>query len=213
VGNGVNVEYFRRPLHMERRERELVFVGALDYAPNALALSWFCARVWPRLRAAHPDIELHVVGRRPSRAVRSLAGIPGVTLHADVPDVRPYLHRATLSIVPLQVARGIQNKVLEALASETPVVASSAALEGLELTPGQEVAQADAPDDWVNTILALCRDEPARRRMAQLGRSFVEQHHQWNERLQPLDDLLDAVIADGVKAEPAGVPCVSVTST
>src|SRR5207245_1533631 len=106
------------------KEPVCVFVGALDYRPNVEGVGWFCRNVWPEIRRRRPDAVLLLVGRKPAPAVQRLAGEPGVEVVGQVPDVRPFLHRAAVTVVPLQIARGVQNKVLEALAMGKAVVAS-----------------------------------------------------------------------------------------
>src|SRR5262249_58960832 len=127
--NGVDMDYFH-PLP-QRAESGCVFVGALDYHPNVDGTVWFCREVWPVLRARHPGARLRLVGRRPAPAVRHLARLPGVGLVGQVPDVRPYLADAAVALAPVRIARGVQNKVLEALSMRKAVVPSPRSIEGL----------------------------------------------------------------------------------
>jgi glycosyltransferase involved in cell wall biosynthesis len=113
-----------------------------------------------------------------------------VELVGEVPDVRPFLQRATLAVVPLRIARGIQNKVLEALAAGVPVIASPSALEGLDLIHGDHVYQAKTSAQWVDVISALLRDARERHRLGAAGREFVKRNHRWEHCLRPLEDLL-----------------------
>src|SRR5689334_23332623 len=125
VVNGVDLETFRPgPVRGATSTPECVFVGALDYRANVDGITWFCREVWPQVHAKHPDLVLRLVGRRPAAAVRRLSMLPQVQVIGDVAEVVSHLHRARLAVVPLRVARGIQNKVLEALAAGTPVIAS-----------------------------------------------------------------------------------------
>src|SRR5262249_13060382 len=112
VTNGVDLDYFC-PLDSPV-EALCVFVGALDYRPNVDAVCWFCAHVWPTVHQHRPDARLQLVGRRPTAAVRQLCVIPGVEVIGSVPDVRPYLAQAAVAVAPLRIARGVQNKILEA---------------------------------------------------------------------------------------------------
>src|SRR5262249_10054927 len=130
ITNGVDLDYFSSDKHSPGTDT-CVFVGALDYRPNVDAANWFGRSVWPNLHAQRPNAEFHIVGRNPVGAVCELANIPGIKLIGQVPDVRPYVRRATTVIVPLRLARGIQNKVLEAMALGKPVVASPQACAGL----------------------------------------------------------------------------------
>ncbi|MDZ4817767.1 MAG: TIGR03087 family PEP-CTERM/XrtA system glycosyltransferase [Planctomycetota bacterium] len=190
VINGVDSDYFDGAATSGNSPLRLVFVGALDYRPNIDGIRWFCQKVWPRLREKCPLAELTIVGRAPTGAVSDLASRPGVQIAANVADVRPYLAQATLVIAPLQIARGIQNKVLEAMAMQRCVVGSSSALHGLDLESGVHAVQCDSPTEWIQTIadLALTPD-----RVADIGtqaRRFVLARHDWSHCLRPLGALL-----------------------
>lgn len=189
VTNGVDLEYFQ-PTGKEGRPDRCVFVGALDYRPNIEGIVWFCQEVWPQVLANRPEATLAIVGRNPDQAVRRLATIPGVEMIGAVPDVRPYLAEATLAVVPLQIARGVQNKVLEAMAMGIPVIASSGAAEGLEVNNGEEIVIASSPKEWETAICRLHADAPSRHRLAQNGRQFVEAHHHWEQSLLSFARLL-----------------------
>lgn len=204
ISNGVDLDYFGAvpPLSEQSADlQECVFVGALDYRANVDGLVWFCREVWPVLRRRHPKATFTAVGRKPAPAVRRLAELPGVSIAADVPDVRPYLARATAVLAPLRVARGIQNKVLEAMAARRPVIASSGALEGIDLEIGRHALRADSPDEWVAALSRLFIDSHLQIDLAAAGRDFVEAHHSWKSRLKPFDDLL-AELRPGCR-EPA----------
>jgi polysaccharide biosynthesis protein PslH len=190
VGNGVDLETFRPGPLRGASTAECVFVGALDYRANVDGITWFCREVWPQVHAKRPDLVLRLVGRRPAPAVRRLSMLPQVQVIGDVAEVVSHLHRARLAVIPLRVARGIQNKVLEAMAAGTPVIASPQALEGLNLVPTEHAYQADTPEQWENAIsrLLTCPDEW--QRLATAGRDYVCQHHRWSTRLEPLGQLL-----------------------
>jgi glycosyltransferase involved in cell wall biosynthesis len=167
-----------------------VFVGALDYRANIDGIEWFCARVWPDVRRQRPDATFHVVGSNPAASVHRLAGVAGVKIIGAVPDVRPHLTAATVVVVPLRIARGIQNKVLEAMAMGRAVVASPQALEGLQAEPGVNVIQAATPEEWTKAIIRLFGAPEERRRFGIAGREYVEQQHSWDVCLAPLTRLL-----------------------
>lgn len=194
IGNGVDLSEFRRSALATAAGPEAVFVGAMDYRPNVEGMLWFCRHVWPEVCRRVPAATLRIVGRRPKPAISELSRLPGLHIHADVPDVRPYLFQAKVAVVPLQVARGVQNKVLEALACETPVVSSPAALHGIPLTVGREALSAESPQQWIETLVELFHDDATCRRLAQAGRQFVESHCQWEQNLAVLDDLLSGML-------------------
>jgi sugar transferase (PEP-CTERM/EpsH1 system associated) len=201
VRNGVELEYFRPA--RSATEMSCVFVGALDYRPNVDAAGWFCRHVWPRVRVLCPSGTLYLVGRRPVRAVRRLARLPGVKVIADVPDVRPYLARAAVVVAPLRIARGVQNKVLEALAMGKAVVSSPQALSGIAAEPGVHLLAADTAQDWVNAVVKLFDDGPLRQRLGEAGRDYVSEHHCWERCLEPIGPLLGltADILEGAACE------------
>jgi sugar transferase (PEP-CTERM/EpsH1 system associated) len=206
VGNGVDLDYFRPqpeispsfpgrgPALADRagtsQEQGCVFLGALDYWPNVEGICRFCREIWPEIRQRLPEATISLVGRRPVPAVCRLVQIPGVNLIGAVPDVRPYLAGAAVSIVPLRIARGVQNKVLESLAMGKATIVSPQALEGIAARSGEHLLTAHSPTEWIDGITHLLGDPSARRRLGQAGRRFVENHHDWARCLSPLDKLL-----------------------
>jgi sugar transferase (PEP-CTERM/EpsH1 system associated) len=203
VTNGVDLAYFQPPAGPVSEEG-CVFVGALDYRPNVDAAVWFCREVWPEVHRRRPETRLALVGRRPAPAVCRLADVPGVELVGGVPDVRPHLAGAAVAVVPLRIARGLQNKVLEALAMAKAVVASPAALAALGTKPGVHLLAASSPEEWVEAVLRLLGDEHLRRRMGAAGRRYVEQRHDWEHCLEPFRDLLGLPKTNGTAASPEG---------
>jgi sugar transferase (PEP-CTERM/EpsH1 system associated) len=189
ISNGVDLDYFR-PAPPAETAPSCVFVGALDYYPNVEASLWFCRDVWPEIHRRRPEAKFYLVGRRPSPALRRLAALPGVELVGQVPDVRPYMTRASVTIVPLRIARGVQNKILESLAMARPTIASPQTLAGLHARPGVHLLQASSSEEWLHTILALFDDPDLRRRLGEAGRRYVEEHHSWERCLKPLGSLL-----------------------
>ncbi len=188
VANGVDLDYFRPA--PPSSEVSCVFVGALDYRPNVDGVVWFCETVWPKILQRRRDAKLYIVGRQPAPAVQQLAEVAGVEVIGTVPDVRPWVERAAVAIVPLRIARGVQNKVLEALAMERAVVASPVCLGGLQTIPGRHLLAATTPDEWAATLLSLFDDAEWRQRLGVAGRAFVEEHHCWDRCLVPLAELL-----------------------
>lgn len=201
VGNGVDLEYFQP--QPAATGTGCVFVGALDYRPNVDGAVWFCNEVWPKIHRCRPDATLALVGRNPVPAVRRLAAIPGIDVVGQVPDVRPYLSSAAVVVVPLQIARGVQNKVLEALAMSRAVVATPPSLEALGVQPGVHLEAAQTPSEWVDAVLQLLADPARRHVLAAAGRHYVEQYHHWERCLRPFDDLL--------RLPPQDRPCAVVS--
>jgi polysaccharide biosynthesis protein PslH len=192
ISNGVDLDFFRpRGGANSASPGNCVFVGALDYRANVEGACWFCDEIWPEVRRRRPNATFTIVGSRPSPVVRRLAERPGVRLACDVPDVRPYLAEAAVVVVPLRVARGLQNKVLEALAMAKAVIATPEALEGIAIEPGVHACRACSPSEWVELILHLLGSTPERDELGRAGRALVETNHCWDRQLKPLAALLD----------------------
>ena len=194
--NGVDTDYFSpEPAHVspyQAGERVLVFTGAMDYWPNVDAVQWFAADVFPQLRAAFPGLRFYIVGARPSPAVEALGKLDGVTVTGTVPDVRPYIAHAKVAVAPLRIARGIQNKVLEAMAMATPTVVSPQALEGIDAAPGSELAVADGAPAWIATVGALlARQHEQNASMGRAARARVEHHYSWPSNLACIEERLE----------------------
>ncbi len=199
ISNGVDLDYFH-PTPPEyayspagstsSKPFKLVFVGVLDYRANIEGLKWFCREVWPLVRERIPEIELDLVGRRPGDAARELAQEPGINLIGEVEDVRPHVWNADVVIAPLTIARGIQNKVLEAMAMAKPVIATPQAIEGTGAIPGEHLIAASTGEQWTNEIEGLSDSTEARKHLAEAGRAYIESSTNWAKRLEPLSDLL-----------------------
>lgn len=194
VDNGVDLARFdpSRPHPNPYRggAPAIVFTGTMDYRPNVEAVCWFAAEVMPRLRArggAAP--EFHIVGARPAPAVRALARLPGVHVTGAVPDVRPYLAHAAVAVAPLRIARGIQNKVLEAMAMARPVVASPEAFEGVRAVAGRDLLVAEGAAQTAERVAEVL--EGAHPALGRAGRAAVMAGHDWAATLRRLDPLLE----------------------
>lgn len=188
VTNGVALDYFTP--NPDAPEAGIVFVGALDYHPNVDGAAWFCREIWPELRRRHPQLSFEIVGRRPGAAVQRLAQIPGVRLVGQVADVRPHVSQAAVAVVPVRIARGVQNKVLEGLAMSKAVVVTPQSIAGLKTQSGVHLLSASTPAEWVEAVNRLLRDAELRRILGAAGRRYVEEHHRWEHCLQPLAQIL-----------------------
>ncbi len=191
--NGVDLEYFRPT--SEPTRPIAAFVGALDYLPNIDAAEWFANQVWPAIHAKRPDAEFHLIGRNPAPRVRRLAAIPGVSLVGGVPDVRPHLAAAAVAVVPMRLSRGLQNKVLEALAMGKATIAAPPALAALDVEPGRHLVRAESAEEWTRETLDLLDDPARRERLGREGRAFVEANHDWERCLEPLVERIESAIA------------------
>jgi sugar transferase (PEP-CTERM/EpsH1 system associated) len=194
VENGVDLERFSPTSAYDTPFAGLgphiVFTGHMDYWPNADAVAWFAADVMPTLRAADPAVTFHIVGANPGLATFALAAQPGVHVTGWVADVRPYIAHASVCVAPLRIARGIQNKVLEAMAMGRPVVASPQAFEGVRAAPGREILVADGGQAMASAILTIL--DGAKPGLGQAARTAMESGYAWPATLAPLDNILAA---------------------
>ncbi len=199
VCNGVDAEYFSPAQESASPfapdEIPLVFTGAMDYWPNADAVIWFAAEVLPRLRARWPTLRFHVVGRSPTAEVQALAS-DVIRVTGTVPDVRPYLRHAALVVAPLRLARGIQNKILEAMAMARAVVAADSCAGALDAMAGRDLEVAATPQDYERAINALLEDPARAAAMGVAARERVLAHYSWDAHLAGFDRFL----------EPPGAP-------
>ena len=197
MDNGVDTDYFSvdaaRASPFQAGELPIVFTGAMDYWPNVDAVTWFAAEVLPRLREKRPQLRLHIVGRSPTAEVRALAASPGVVVSGTVPDVRPYLQHAAVVVAPLRLARGVQNKILEAMAMGRPVVAASACVEALTAEPGREILDAATADEYLRCIELLLQAPDRAAAIGQAGRGHVQRAYTWPAHLAVLDRQLAAL--------------------
>jgi len=208
--NGVDADYFSplawHPTPYGDGCTALVFTGAMDYRPNSDAVHWFASCVLPLLRRRFPELLFYIVGARPDARVRSLASRPGVVITGTVPDVRPYLQHAVMVVAPLRIARGVQNKVLEAMAMQKLVVASPQALEGISAVPALEVLVADGADAFVQQISAQLRGK-ANRSIGQAARQRVLRDYNWDHNLGRLGSMLGLAPASATAPPPTSRLC------
>jgi sugar transferase (PEP-CTERM/EpsH1 system associated) len=191
--NGVDTEFFSPERAYDRPyaagERALVFTGAMDYWPNIDAVQWFAAEIFPQLFKAMPALRFYIVGARPTAAVSALAQQAGVVVTGTVPDVRPYIHHAEVTVAPLRIARGIQNKVLEAMAMARPMVVSPQALEGIDAVPGSELLLADGAAAFISTLSALLAAPNTG--LGTAARTKVERQYSWPSNLARIEARLE----------------------
>ncbi len=191
VRNGVDTEFFR-PDPAAAREDTVVFFGAMSYEANVDAVVWFHDEVLPILRRRRPDLRFVIAGSKPAPAVQALAAKPGVVVTGFVEDIRPVVRQAAVCVAPLRIARGVQNKVLEALAMGVPVVATPAAAAGIDGRTGDEMRVADGAGPFAVSVETLLDDPAQRAALADAGRRFVEARYAWQPQAARLFELLRA---------------------
>lgn len=192
--NGVDTDFFSPhhayPNPYSADEAAIVFTGAMDYWPNVDAVQWFATEIFPAVLAQHPAAVFTIVGSRPTAQVLALASLPGVRVTGTVADVRPYLAHARVAVAPLRIARGIQNKVLEAMAMAKPIVVSAQALEGIAAEPGRELLLAqDAAAYSAALMMQLAQPDDA---LGLAARKRVESTFGWASNLACVDALLES---------------------
>ncbi|MCG3207990.1 MAG: hypothetical protein FOGNACKC_01591 [Anaerolineae bacterium] len=190
--NGVDLDYFA-PLNQPRLADTLVFSGKMSYHANVAAAIDLITRVMPLIWQQKPEIKLTIVGKDPSPKLLELAGDPRISVTGTVPDMRPYIGRAALTILPMRYGVGIQNKVLEAMAMATPVITTSKTLGALQVQANRELLVADTPQAMAASALQLLADAELRQRVGDAGRQYVETCHDWRKAVEKLEQLYTQV--------------------
>ena len=189
--NGVDADYFSPdrayPAPYAPGTQNIVFTGAMDYWPNIDAVSWFAEQIFPLVRAAVPNAQFAIVGSRPGEAVQALARLPGVTVTGSVPDVRPYLAHAACAVAPLRIARGVQNKVLEAMSMACPVIVSPQAAEGLRAEAGRDYVLAQNEAEFARAVVTHLQH----RVPAAAARERILSRYDWERNLAVVDSLFE----------------------
>jgi polysaccharide biosynthesis protein PslH len=200
VPNGVDTEYFHPNGHRKSEVPTLVFTGALDYFPNIDGVRYFSEAVLPLIRQRVPSARFLVVGRRPADSIRRLRRLAGIEVAADVPDVRPYMGEAHVAVVPLRIARGIQNKILEAMAMGLPVVTSPTPAQGIDADVGTQWFVEEGPETFAARVVDLLESPTERARVGRRARLFVEEQYGWARVLPRVDALVRAAAAGEVSS-------------
>jgi glycosyltransferase involved in cell wall biosynthesis len=184
VDNGIDREFYANGqcrVSDTREANRILFLGALDWRPNLDALDVLLDRILPGVQSEEPSTRLCVVGRRPPAVLtQRLQATPGAELHADVPDVRPFLDQSGVMVVPLRIGGGSRLKILEALARGVPVVSTTVGAEGLCVEPGLHYVQADSAAEMANALVQAIRSPGPMREMAAKGRQLVLERYDWD---------------------------------
>jgi sugar transferase (PEP-CTERM/EpsH1 system associated) len=189
--NGVDTDHFQTKGNDRREPHTLIFTGVMDYEPNVHGVSWFVDQCWPKLRATFPDARLLIVGSRPVSSILALSGRDGIEVTGRVAETPPWFDRSAVAIAPLHMARGVQNKVLEAMSMALPVVTTSNAAQGLGTGAKAILIVADTAADTVTAIQRLLQDPGEARQLGQQGATFVRSHYTWERMYSILDSILD----------------------
>jgi len=190
--NGVDAECFS-PTDDPYDPDQICFIGRMDYYPNQQAMLNFCNSMLPLIRVRWPAIKLIIVGAEPSLEIKNLAERPGVKVTGTVPDVRDYISSSALSVAPLVIARGTQNKILESMAMGVPVICSKNAAGGVDAVPGQHLLVAESPEEYADCIIRLLESADERRELSLAARQRILSSHSWPASMTKLDAIIGAV--------------------
>jgi len=194
VDNGVDLEYFK-PQDNSIISDELVFTGSMDWRPNQDAVQYFVEDVLPLIRKTRPSIMFTAVGRKPPDNIVKLGEIDGVTITGTVDDVRPYIARAALYVVPLRIGGGSRLKILEAMAMQKPILSTTVGAEGLHATPGEHIAIADGAQGLADEVIACLDNKEGCAHIALNGLKLVQSRYSWSELGMKLDRYLKQIVA------------------
>jgi len=207
IANGVDIEAF--PYHEGARDPDLIiFTGRMGYFPNVDGAEWFATQVLPILHRTHRCARFMIAGADPPARVRALAELPGVEVTGYVPNLSAYLRRASVAISPLRSGSGIQNKVLEAMASGTPAVVTPHSLGGLEAEHGKHLLVASTAEDFAAAVERLMSDEALRARIAREARALVESRYTWEHSVAAMEDVYRLAIEDR-RGAGSGIPHIT----
>ncbi len=195
ITNGVDLDYFS-PADDVRLKDTLVISGKMSYHANTHMVLHLVNDIMPLVWARRPSVRLLVVGKDPPNSIQRLAEDPRITVTGRVDDIRPYLWQAAISVAPLGYGAGVQNKVLEAMACATPVVASPLAVSALNVKNGEQVLVAKSPEEFSSAIFYLLEDSTHAEAIGQAGRKYVEMNHQWHGIIKDLESIYSEIICD-----------------
>jgi glycosyltransferase involved in cell wall biosynthesis len=170
---------------------DLVFTGKMDFRPNVDAMLWFGREVWPLIRQGRPQAKFAIVGQRPHASLEPLREVPGITITGWVPDIRPYIAGATVYVAPLRMGGGTRLKLLQAMAMEAAIVATTLGAEGFPVSHGHQLLLADTPESFAQTVLSLLEEPERRAQLASAARRFVEANYGWDILVPKLERLYE----------------------
>ena len=192
AATGVDTEYFE-PRSRTEPEYDLIFVGSMDWLPNTDGIKFFSSGILPLIRRELPQCKVAIVGRDPEPEIQSLAASdPGITVTGTVPDVRPYLWKSRLSIVPLRIGGGTRLKIYEAMAAACPVVSTSVGAEGLSVSHPENIRLADTPEQFAAECIQLLKSEEERAKLAEAAYCLVRERFSWEIMAREFEAIIAA---------------------
>jgi sugar transferase (PEP-CTERM/EpsH1 system associated) len=187
LSNGVDLDYFTPGEAREREPATLIVSGKMSYHANITMVGYLIQHIMPHIWSARPDVRLQIVGRNPPKEILALGKNPSISVISNVPDIPPYLQKATIALTPILYGVGVQNKVLEAMACATPVVSTPQAISALQVHAEQDVYVAQEPEQYAAAVLRLLASPQEQDRLGKAGRLYVERHHHWASIVQQLE--------------------------
>jgi glycosyltransferase involved in cell wall biosynthesis len=196
IPTGVDVDYFQ-PMPVDETTNSLVFTGSMDWLPNEDAILYFVEAILPLIKQQCPQVSLKVVGRSPSRKLQALADREkSIRLTGWVEDIRPFVARGSICVVPLRIGGGTRLKIFEAMAMGKAVVSTTVGAEGLPVQPGENILLADTPDDFASSVVTLLRDPAERKRLGAAARALVHENYGWPKVAEKFARILQNVIVE-----------------
>ena len=189
LSNGVDQEFFHPNPDVDRDAETLIFSGKMSYHANISMVRYLVSEIMPRIWRERPNTRLYIVGKDPTSDIIDFGKNPLITVTGTVDDIRPFLWRATVSVVPLLYGAGIQNKILEAMATGTPVVATSKALTSLDVKEGKEILVGNSSDEFSRSVLHLIENRNFQQEIGAAGAAYVKIHHSWIPIASQLADI------------------------
>jgi glycosyltransferase involved in cell wall biosynthesis len=191
MGNGLDTSTFYPPKVKQPNSGPVfLFTGVMDYKPNEDAVIWFVNKCWPSIVAEHPNAKFIIAGMNPSTDISKLANDKSIEVTGFVDDILPYYHQADIFVAPFRLARGVQNKVLQAFACELPVISTPMGAEGILCQAGQDVLIASTPDEFIAQANQLIARPEFAKSIGQSALQIIQNHYSWKSQLQPLINLL-----------------------
>lgn len=197
VPNGVDIDYFRYTSTSHRESETIIFTGNMGYFPNVDAVTYFCRYIFPQIKRNLPDVRFRIVGYSPRPVISKLRTFDGsIEVTGFVDNIANELGRASIAVAPMQSGSGVQNKILEAMATGTPVVATKLATHAIDLQAGRDIMIADRPSEFANVVVRVLKDRLLRHRLGLSGRKLVEQKHSWARVVGKLENVYQKTIDD-----------------
>jgi sugar transferase (PEP-CTERM/EpsH1 system associated) len=194
LGNGIDGDFFKPPAVVpDNNSPVFIFTGVMDYKPNIDAVRWIVDNAWQQIIDLYPGARFIIAGMNPTANILALAKLPGIEVTGFVDDILPYFHQADYFLAPLRIARGVQNKVLQAFACGLPVIATDMGAEGIDYTDGKDILLANTPGKFISQIKGLHNDTELRQKIRTNALTLIRNRYSWDGQLKALDTIIDGL--------------------